>query len=175
MIKTIAIIIIVVLVAVFGYAATRPDMFAVERSVTINAPPEKIYPLIDDFHNWGAWSPYEQMDPAMKRTMSGAAAGRGAIYAWEGNANAGTGRMEITEAKPSSKITIELDFTKPFAAHNAVDFTLEPAGTATNVTWAMHGSNAYIAKVMGLFVNMDKMIGGQFESGLASLKSAAEK
>jgi carbon monoxide dehydrogenase subunit G len=175
MIKTIVMIVVFAIVIVLGYAATKPDMFAVERSITINAPPEKIYPLIDDFHNWGAWSPYEKMDPAMKRTLSGADSGRGAIYAWEGNANAGTGRMEITEAKPATKVTIQLDFTKPFAAHNTVDFTLEPSGAATHVTWAMHGANAYMAKVMGLFMNMDRMVGGQFESGLTALKSAAEK
>lgn len=175
MFKSIAMIVVFALVVVLGYAATRPDMFVVERSITINAPPEKIYPLIDDFHNWGAWSPYEQLDPAMKRTLSGAGSGKGAIYAWDGNDNAGTGRMEITDAKPSTKVSIQLDFTKPFAAHNTVDFTLEPSGGATNVTWAMHGTNAYIAKLMGLFMNMDRMVGGQFETGLAALKSAAEK
>lgn len=175
MIKTAGIVLGVVVLAVLGYAATRPDMFAVERSITINARPEKIYPFIDDFHNWGVWSPFERMDPSMQRTLSGAAAGRGAVYAWQGSADAGAGRMEIVEAKPPRKIAIQLDFTKPFASHNTVDFTLERSGDTTNVTWAMHGTNSYVGKVVSLFMNMDHVVGGQFEMGLAALKTAAEQ
>ena len=175
MFRTIGIIIAGALIALLGYAATRPDMFTVQRSITIDAPPEKIYPLIDDFHNWGAWSPFEKMDPSMKRTLSGADSGPGAVYAWEGNGNAGTGRMEITGASPPDKVMIQLDFTKPFPANNVVNFTLAPSGDATTVRWTMQGHNAYVAKLMGVFFSMDRMIGGQFETGLAAMKSAAEK
>ncbi|MGH8429221.1 MAG: SRPBCC family protein, partial [Solimonas sp.] len=113
------------LVAVlFAYAATRPDSFRIERSAAIQAPPEKIYPHIDDFHRWTAWSPWEKIDPALKRSYSGAPAGKGAAYAWEGNKNVGSGRMEITESSAPSRIVIKLDFMKPFEAHNTAEFTL---------------------------------------------------
>lgn len=173
--KKIAIAVVVVIVAFLAYAATRPDTFRVERATSINAPPEKIFPLINDFHAWSAWSPFEKKDPAMKRTFGGAPSGKGAVYAWEGNKEIGKGSMEITESSPPSRITIKLDFVKPFEAHNVVDFTLAPQGNATNVMWSIHGPSPFISKVIGLFCNMDKMIGKDFESGLANLRAVAER
>ena len=175
MFKTTALIVLALIAAVLAYAATRPDSFEVRRSTAIQAPPQKVFALIDDFHQWGAWSPWEKMDPAMKRTHSGAAHGKGAGYAWEGNSKVGQGRMEITESSPPSRVAIQLDFIKPFEAHNVAEFTLAPQGDATQVSWAMRGPSPYIAKLMGIFVDMDKMIGKDFEAGLANLKAAAEK
>jgi carbon monoxide dehydrogenase subunit G len=178
MIKAIAIIGIifaVVLAGILIFAATKPDIFRVQRSTSINAPPEKIFPLINEFDRWGTWSPYEKRDPAMKRSRSGPSSGKGAVYGWEGNSQIGTGRMEIMEALPPSKIVIKLDFLKPFEAHNTAEFTLEGKGDTTSVTWAMHGPANYISKLMGVFINMDSMIGKDFEAGLANLKTVAEK
>lgn len=175
MIKTVAIVVVVLIGAVLAFAATRPDVFRVQRATSIKAPPEKIFPLINEFDRWGAWSPYEKKDPAMKRARSGPAAGKGAVYAWEGNGEVGQGRMEIADAAAPSRVTIKLDFVKPFEAHNIVDFTLEPKGDATSVTWAMHGPANYLSKLIGLFIDMDKMIGKDFEAGLAGLKAIAEK
>jgi uncharacterized protein YndB with AHSA1/START domain len=165
---------VVLIAGVLVVVATRPDTFRVQRSTDIKAPPERIFALINDFDRWSAWSPYEKKDPAMKRTRGGAAAGKGAVYAWEGNKDVGMGRMEIADAAPPTKITIKLDFTKPFEAHNIVEFTMVPAGDATRVTWAMHGPQPYIGKLVGLFLNMDRMVGRDFEAGLANLKTAAE-
>ena len=174
MLKIIAIAVVVLVAAVLIFAATRPDNFRVQRTTSIKAPPEKIFALINDLHRWGSWSPWEKMDPEMKRTYSGAASGKGAVYAWEGNSKVGEGRMEISDTSPPSKVTIKLDFIKPFEAHNTAQFTLEPKGDSTSVTWTMYGPSVYMAKVMGVFVNMDKMIGKDFETGLANLKSVAE-
>jgi len=172
--KTIVIVVVVAIAAILVYATTLPDDFRVQRTTSIKAPPEKIFPLINDLHRWGSWSPWEKMDPEMKRTYSGAAAGKGAAYAWQGNRKVGEGRMEIVDASPPSKIAIKLDFIKPFEGHNTAEFTLEPKGDSTNVTWTMYGPSVYMAKVMGVFVSMDKMIGKEFETGLANLKSVAE-
>ncbi len=177
MLKTILIILAVVVVAAIAlvlFASTKPDTFHVERNVTIAAPPEKIVPLINDFHQWQAWSPYEKLDPGMSRTIGGTASGQGATYAWEGNGKAGAGHMEILESSPE-KVVIKLDFSKPFEAHNIATFTLVPATNGTTVTWAMDGPMPLIAKVMGLFFNMDEMIGKDFAAGLESLKAIAEK
>jgi uncharacterized protein YndB with AHSA1/START domain len=175
MLKKIAVAAAVLLVALLGFAATRPDTFRVERSTSIQASPERVFALINDLHSWGSWSPFEKKDPAMKKTLSGAPSGKGAVYEWEGNKEIGKGRMEITEASPPSRVSIRLDFMEPFEAHNVVDFTLSPQGDATNVTWAIHGPSPFISKVIGIFCNMDKMIGKDFETGLASLKAIAEK
>jgi uncharacterized protein YndB with AHSA1/START domain len=171
----IGIIVLLVIAAVLIIAATKPDTFRVQRSTTIAAPPEKIFPHINDFHAWTAWSPYERKDPNMKRAFSGAAMGQGAIYEWDGDKNVGRGRIEITEASPPSRGALNLDMLKPFEAHNKVDFTLEPQGSATLVTWAMHGHTPYLAKIMHVFFNMDRMVGGDFEAGLANLKAVAER
>ncbi|HEV1993956.1 MAG TPA: SRPBCC family protein [Candidatus Acidoferrum sp.] len=124
MLKTIAIVVVVAIAAILGYAMTMPDDFRVQRTTSIKAPPEKIFPLINDLHRWGSWSPWEKMDPEMKRTYSGAAPGKGAAYAWQGNRKVGEGRMEIVDTSPPSKITIKLNFIKPFEGHNTAEFTL---------------------------------------------------
>ena len=173
-ITTIIVLLLIIIAAILILAARRPSVFRVERSTRIKAPAEKIFPLINDFHAWGNWSPYEKLDPAMKRTFSGAALGKGAVYGWEGNGKAGAGRMEIADVAAPSKVTIKLDFTRPFRASNMVDFTIEPQGAATQVTWAMHGPAPFMTKLFGLFMDMDKMIGKDFERGLANLKAAAE-
>ena len=134
-----AAVLVVVVAALLIYAATLPDSFRIERSAVLKAPPEKIFALINDFHPWPAWSPWEKVDPALKRSYSGAPSGKGAAYAWEGNNKVGSGRMEILESVPASRIAIKLDFLKPFEAHNMAEFTLAPAGGGTTVTWAMSG------------------------------------
>jgi hypothetical protein len=173
MIATILIVIAVAVVAVLAYAASKPDTFMVRRSASIAAPPEKIFPMIDDLRAQSAWSPFEK-DPNMKRTHSGAPRGKGAVYAWDGNRQVGAGRIAITESVPSSKVVLLLDMVRPFKAHNTVEFTLDRIGASTNVTWAMQGGQPYMAKVMSLFVDCDKMCGGLFEEGLAKLKALAE-
>ena len=175
MFKTIAIVVVVVIAGVLAFAATRPDAFRVERSVSIKAGPDKIFPYLDDFNRWAAWSPWEKLDPSMKRSFSGAASGKGAAYAWEGNSKVGAGRMEITDATAPTRLLIKLDFIRPFEGHNTAEYTLEPAGDTTKVTWAMFGPAPYISKLIGVFVSMDSMIGKDFEAGLANLKAAAEK
>ncbi len=177
MLKTLAIIGVVVVVAIAGillYAATKPDSFRVQRVVLINAPSDKVFALINDLKAWPAWSPYEKKDPAMKRTYGAVTAGKGATYAWEGNNDVGHGSMEMLESG-LRKILIKLDFLKPFEAHNMAEFVLEPKGDGTSVTWAIYGPSPYMSKVMGTFMNIDDMIGRDFEKGLADLKAAAEK
>jgi hypothetical protein len=168
---TVAIAIAIVLVV----AATKPDTFRVQRATTVRALPEKIFSSINDFHQWGTWSPWEDKDPTMKRTYSGTGSGKGAVYAWDGNKNVGTGRMEIIEVSAPSKIVIKLDFFKPFEAHNTAEFTMLPQGDATSLTWLMHGPAPFMSKVMQVFMNMDKMVGKDFEAGLAKLKKLAER
>jgi len=176
MFKTIAIVVVALITAVLAYAATKPDTFRVQRAASIKAPPEKVFALLNDFRRWDAWSPWEKKDPAMKRTFgSDATSGKGATYAWEGNSDVGQGRMEIAESVPPSRVRIKLDFVKPFETHNIVEFTLEAKGDVTNVTWAMHGPNPYMAKVMQVFFSMDNMVGKDFETGLGNLKAVAEK
>ncbi|MEW6452634.1 MAG: SRPBCC family protein [Pseudomonadota bacterium] len=155
-------------------AALRPDTLVVQRSAAINAPAERIFPLINDYKNWASWSPYEKVDPAMKRTFSGAPSGKGSIYNWEGNKNIGSGRMEILESVPASRIFIQLDFMSPFEAHNTAEFTLRPENSGTNVTWTMRGPVPYKFKIMHVIFNMDKMVGNQFAEGLANMKRVAE-
>src|SRR5471030_2455826 len=162
MFKKIAIAVIAVVLLVLAYAATRPDSFRVQRSVAIKAPAGKIMPLISDFHQWAVWSPWEALDPHMTRTFSGAPKDMGAVYAWTGNDKVGAGRMEIT-----GMTAIE--------SHSVTEFVLLPQGDMTTVTWSMTGPSSYLTKLMGVFVSMDSMIGGDFERGLANLKSAAEK
>lgn len=175
MFKTIATVVILLITAILIYAATRPDTFRVERSASIKAPPEKIFPLINDFHQWKNWSPWEKVDPAATTVHSGADNGLSAVYEWNGNNEVGQGRMEIIESVPSSKVVIKIDFIKPFEGHNTIEFMLEPQGDATKVTQAMYGASPFISKVMGLFCSMDKMVGTKYEEGLAMLKTIAEK
>jgi hypothetical protein len=173
MVKTVAIVVVALLVVslagILVFAAFKPDTFRVQRATSVKASPDKIFPLIADFHRWGAWSPYEKLDPAMKRTFSGAANGKGAVYEWDSDGKAGRGRLEITDAPAPSSVAIKLDFFKPFEAHNIAEFTLEPRGETTDVTWAMYGPHLYVAKIMSVFFNMDSMIGKDFETGLANL------
>ena len=175
MLKTIFILLAVLIVAILAYAATKPDTFEVRRSASIKAPAEKIFAIINDYHNWDRWSPWNKHDPEMKKTVSGAPSGKGAVYEWAGNRMVGKGRIEIIDSVPSSKITMKLDMTEPMEANNIAEYTLEPKGEMTNVTWALRGACPYMSKVMGLFMNVDKMVGGAFEEGLASLKTLAEK
>ncbi|MEQ1529265.1 MAG: SRPBCC family protein [Methylococcales bacterium] len=174
MIKSILIVIALLILAILIYAATQPDSFRIERSITIKAPPETIFPLLNDFHHWQAWSPWEKIDPATKTVYSGAAGGVGAIYEWAGNNEVGQGRMEIIEASFPVKIVLKIDFIKPFEGHNIIEFTLLPQGDVTTVNQAMYGPSPYISKVMGLFFSMDKMVGQKYEQGLANLKALAE-
>ena len=175
MLRIVVIIALIAVVALAIFVATRPDAFRVQRSATIKAPPEKIFPYVNDLKAWAAWSPYEKKDPVMARTFGSVTAGKGAVYEWNGNSNVGQGRMEITESTPSSKIAIKLDFIKPFEGHNVAMFVFEPKGDTTQVSWTMTGPSAYVTKVMGVFFNMDKMIGDDFAVGLANLKAQAEK
>jgi uncharacterized protein YndB with AHSA1/START domain len=171
----IAVILAVAIAAVLILAATKSTTLRVQRSVSINAPPERIFSLISDFHQWVTWSPYEQKDPAMKRTYSGAERGRGAVYAWDGDKNVGSGRMEILDVSAPSKIVIKLDFFKPFEGHNTAEFTMLPQGDGTHVTWLMHGPANFMSRLIQVFMNLDNMIGKDFEAGLANLKTITEK
>lgn len=156
-------------------AATKPNNFSVRRTANVNAPADKIFAVLSDFQQWRGWSPWENKDPGMKRTYEGSERGKGAVYAWDGNKNVGSGRMEILEATTPSKILIKLDFIKPFEGHNTAEFTMLPQGNATNVDWVMRGPAPFISKVMQVFCDFDKMIGKDFEAGLANLKTLVEK
>lgn len=166
---------VIIIAALLLFATTKPDTFRVERTMSIKASPEKIYALINDFHEWKLWSPFEKLDPAMNKTFTGSQNGKGAVYEWSGNSNAGSGRMEITDTVQYSKITIKLDFIKPFEGHNTAEFILQPDGEHTKVTWAMYGPNLYLGKVMSIFFSMDEMLGREFTKGLADIKSLSEK
>ncbi len=175
MLKTIALVVLGCVGIVLLLAAFRLDTFRVERSLAIKAPPDKIFPHLTDFKAWGAWSPWEKKDPHQKRTFSEPPRGPGAHYHWVGNKDVGEGRMEISEAVAPTNVRIKLDFVKPFEAHNMVDFTLKPQGDTTLVRWTMQGPQPFIGKLFGLFVSMDRMVGKDFEAGLAALKAVAEK
>lgn len=151
------------------------DTYTVERSTTIDAPPERIYPHIANFHQWRAWSPWEGVDPELRRTYSGPDAGRGAVYEWAGNRKAGEGRMEIVEADEPSRVAVDLRFLKPFKARNDTVFAIHPEGSGSRVTWTMTGRRTLVTKIMGIFRSMDAMIGPDFERGLASLKATVER
>jgi uncharacterized protein YndB with AHSA1/START domain len=155
MFKKIGIIGALLVVSLLAYAATKPDTFLVQRTATIAAPPENVFGLIQDLHQWAFWSPWEKMDPTMKKTYSGAPLGKGAILEWDGSADVGAGRMEIVSTVPSSRVVIKLDFLEPFEAHNQAEFTVESSESATSVTWAMHGPQPFIMKVMDLLMGMD--------------------
>ena len=163
------------LVGFIAYVATRPNELRVTRETTIAAPPERIFGHLANLPGWRAWSPWEKKDPAMKRTFEGPESGVGAVYAWEGNKDVGSGRMEVMQATPASKVVIALHFLKPFEARNTAEFTLEPVGVSTRVTWVMFGPANFLSKLMGVFMNMDRMIGRDFEAGLANLKDLCER
>lgn len=169
----VAVLVVVALGSVLAYAATKPDNFAIQRSASINAPAEKIVPLINDLRAMGTWNPFEK-DPNAKRKLSGAPQGKGAVYEWDGNSDVGAGRIEIIDSTPS-KVAMTLDMSRPMEAHNLVEFTVESKGGASTVTWAMQGKQPYFAKVVSTVIDCDKMVGGAFEEGLAKLKTLAEK
>jgi len=167
-----ALLAVIVLFAI--YVATRPNTYRIERASTIAASPATLYPMIADFHRWPEWSPFEKLDPQMKRELSGAQSGVGAVYAWAGNKDAGEGRMTITEATPDQDVTIRLEFLKPIPGSSTARFALGPAEGGTQVRWIMEGDHNFVSKAMCVFVSMDKMMGGDFEKGLAQMKTAAE-
>jgi uncharacterized protein YndB with AHSA1/START domain len=171
-------VLVVLMLVVFAtliYAATKPDKFSVKRSVEIKAAPETVFRLINDFRQWPKWSPWEKLDPNLRRTLSGAESGRGSVYEWEGDKKVGAGRMEILDSVPPSRVDIKLSFLKPFKAENRTVFTITPVGGASHVLWEMTGTNNLMFKVMGMFMSMDKMVGGDFEKGLAAMKVEAER
>ncbi len=174
MAKKIGISVVVLIAILVIFIATRPAAFHIERSAQVDAPPEAVFPLINDFHQWAKWSPFEKLDPDMKKTFEGAEAGPGAIYTWSGNSSAGVGRMTIEESKPGERVDIKLEFTKPMKATNQAIFTLKPTESGTRVTWSMDGNNGFMGKAVTLFMNMDSMVGTQFEEGLANLNTAAK-
>jgi uncharacterized protein YndB with AHSA1/START domain len=173
MLIPILILIVLAIAAILIFAATKPDTFHVERSVNIKAPPEKIFPFINDFRQWALWTPYNR-DPTMKISYGGNASGKGAAYAWAGDKNVGHGDMSISDATAPNKVVLDLHMIKPFEARNVVVFTIEAAGDSTKVTWGMDGANPLTSKVMGLFIDMDNMIGKDFAAGLDKLKMIAE-
>ena len=173
MLKKILIALLIIVVA-FVVVALQPSEFRVERSTVVAAPGPAVFRQVNDFHNWANWSPWEKRDPAMKRVYEGAPAGTGAVYRWDGNKEVGAGSMTIVESRPSDLVRIKLEFLKPFRATNTAEFTFKPEGDRTAVTWSMTGHNNFMAKAVHLFINIDKMIGDDFERGLAQMKQVAE-
>ena len=171
----ILLIIIAIVAALLIYGALQSADFSVVRAVDLNATPDSVFKNINDFHNWAAWSPWEKMDPSMKRSFSGAAEGVGSKYAWVGNKKVGEGNMEITHSEPSKRMQLDLHFLKPFKADNVTEFTLSPSGNKTNIKWEMRGKRPFMFRVMGIFFSMDKIVGGDFEKGLNSLREIVEK
>jgi len=175
MIGKIAIAFLVVLAVLLVVVATRPADFHIERSLSVAVPPDRVFPHVNDFHAWADWSPWEKLDPKMERSFTGPTTGPGAGYGWRSdNGKVGEGRMTIERSEPSSQVAIRLDFIKPMTATNAINFTLAPEGGGTKVTWTMDGRNGFMGKAFSLVMNMDKLVGGDFERGLASLKAVAE-
>lgn len=168
------IVIVVAVLALLAVAASRPDHFRIERSATIHASPERIFPFINELHRWQTWSPYEKKDPDMQRHFEGPSSGVGAAYGWSGNKNIGSGRMEISESVPASRVALRLEFFTPFKASNTAQFLLAPQGDATRITWIMQGRSPFMSKLMGLFLNFDTMVGRDFEEGLANLRALTE-
>lgn len=163
-----------VLIALLAYAASRPSHSRIERTARLEAHADSLFALINDFRLWSKWSPYEQSDPGLRRTFAGAAAGPGAEYSWSGNGKAGTGRMTILESRPAERISIKLEFLKPFKATSHGYFNFSPTASGTQVTWGMDCENPFLGKVIGIFVDVDKMVGKDFEAGLANLEAAAQ-
>lgn len=174
MLKKILMIFVLLIVGFAIVVAMRPSDFRVERSSTIAAPPAAVFAQVNDFHKWEAWSPWAKLDPNAKTSYEGSPAGQGAVFHWAGNKDVGEGSMTILESKPNEMIRIRLDFVKPFKGTNTAEFTFKPEGDKTKVTWSMFGKNNFIAKAIGLFIDCDKMVGGMFEKGLASMKTIAE-
>ena len=174
MLKTILISLAVIVIILAIIVALQPSEFRVARSTTISAAPAVVFAQVNDFHKWEAWNPWGKIDPAMKQAYEGAPAGSGAIYTWAGNNEVGEARMTITESRPNDLIWVKLEFFKPFSGNSLAEFNFKPEGNQTVVTWSMTGQNNFMAKAIHWFMNMDKMIGGQFEKGLVQMKSVAE-
>src|SRR5713226_6692083 len=174
MLKIILIALAVIVVVFVAIVAVQPSDFRITRSATIAAPPEAVFAQVNDLHNWEAWSPWAKLDPAAKSTYEGPAAGVGAAFAWSGNNKIGEGRMTVIDSRPNVLVRFKLDFLKPFKASNTAEFTFKPEGNQTAVTWSMYGKNNFLSKAVGLFMNCDKMVGGQFEQGLAQMNSVTE-
>lgn len=172
--KKILLALAVVAVIFVGLVAMQPPEFRITRSTTISAPPAAVFAQVNDFHNWNAWSPWAKLDPAAKNFFEGPSAGTGAMFAWSGNSQVGEGRMTVTESRPGERVQIKLDFEKPFKNTNTAEFTFKPEGDQTVVTWSMFGERTFVCKACSLLMNMDKMIGGEFEKGLASMKTIVE-
>lgn len=175
MLKKILIAVAAILLVFIGVVALQPADFRIERSATFAAPPERVFEQVNDFHNWEAWSPWAKLDPNATNSFDGPSAGTGAKFHWAGNDEVGEGGMTITDSNPNDLIRIKLEFIKPFAATNTTEFTFKPEGDQTRITWAMFGRNNFISKAFCLFMNMDKMVGADFEKGLASMKAIVEK
>ena len=175
MILRVVMIVAALIGLVLTIAATKPKTFRIERSISIDAPPERVFMLIDNLGSWPRWAPQDREDPTMKRTYSGPINGIGAVSEWTGSGNSGRGRMLITDSLPSTRISLQVDWVKPFVARNVNDFVLESTGTSTTVTWTMQGPNLYVMRIMSIFVNMDRTMGKHFEAGLANLKAVAEQ
>jgi uncharacterized protein YndB with AHSA1/START domain len=175
MIKIAALAVVAGIAGILAVAAARPGTFKVERVATIKAPPERIFPMLNNLRAFVLWSPYERKDPDMQRTYSGALMGKGAVYEWDGDRNGGKGRLAIADSSPPSKVVLRLDMMRPLEAHNLVEFTLAPTGDTTDVTWSMKGEVRFIAKIVHLFLDVDRMVGRDFEAGLADLKVIVEK
>ena len=172
MLINIVVVLIVVLAALAGFIATRPGAFRISRSRTVAAPPQVVHPYVNDFHKWPEWSPWEKLDPDLKREFSGPPSGPGATYYWVGNDKVGEGRMTITDSRPPQSVTLRLEFIRPWTATNTTEFDFAPSGAGTNVTWTMTGHRNFMAKAFGLFMDMEKMVGPDFEKGLANLDAA---
>jgi len=170
----IAAVLAVLIVVFLGVVAMQPSRFRVERTTTMSAPPGRVFAQVNDFHKWEAWSPWAKLDPAAKNTFEGPSEGTGASFHWSGNDEVGEGKMTILESRPGEMVRIKLDFVKPFASTCDINFTLKPEGDRTTVTWGMAGANSFICKAMCLFMDMDKMVGGMYEKGLAQMKTIVE-
>lgn len=174
MLKKIAIALLLAIVVFIAVVASRPSHFHVERSARLAAPPEVVFPFINDFHRWPSWSPWEKLDPAMQREYSGEPQGKGAVYEWSGNDDVGKGGMRIIESQPPSTVAIALEFKEPWQATNATLFSVQPDGAGSRVTWGMDGENSFMFKAVGLFMNMDEMVGKDLAAGLDNLSRVTE-
>jgi uncharacterized protein YndB with AHSA1/START domain len=174
MLKKFLIVLVIIIVVLVGVVAVQPADFRITRSATIAAPPAAVFEQVNDFHKWNDWSPWAKLDPNAKNTFEGPPAGTGAKFAWSGNNEVGEGSMTITRSKAPERILMDLVFVKPFAAENVAEFTFRPTHTGTAVTWSMTGRNNFMGKAVSLFMNCDKMVGGQFEKGFANLKAVVE-
>jgi len=174
MLKTVLLLIAVIVVVLLVVVALQPDHFRITRSATLAVPPSAVYGQVEDLHKWNDWSPWAKLDPNCKVAFDGPPAGVGASFAWAGNNEVGEGRMTITECRPNEAVVMRLEFVKPFAGTNTTEFTFKPSGAGTEVTWSMSGENNFMAKAVGLVMNCDKMVGGQFEKGFENLRAVVE-